>query len=1099
VRWLPTESGQAVPGDDVIYIPGLESELARVLGQDETGFVGTFALADEILDHPAFPIAAECCMRRGSEALQLLGDALSELPEYRIGDVELASSDPSRFLHGFLETFKSAPDNLIPSYRLIAAVCRLTESSDCESHLLPSLRGGIPVDRQIRILDFISSAHSKASSSQKVDLLEVYSWYLRAMVRTPGYREKLAHVRLLSKRGTWKSPSELCHHEDADGLDGDDVLDDRLARILPSVGIRVNAALHTLDRGGGATTHDVIPAIQASARVLRDYFADWSGAVPDETIGAFLVLLGDDPAILTDSRRFLERRSRSVEGVRRSFPWTVQERIFHGQEQAGHNEDIHAAMRKQRAMVKVLSPKADRVNVPNLIGDRFDAQLRAGEDIDSLFIRSGDWVAPHREIPMPGGSFRVGAIQLRPITPRALPRSDLIRLLRGTARDVLRHWYHQSAESELETLWSELAKTGQLEIDVARRLILESAPMYLRQLAVNRNPKVAEILSQIDGARRRKAEDESAELHGQTVHRTSDRDIRGAGDRLQHLLQSDGEVQAAVLDAVRDRIERQYQYSAQSVPFEIFQNADDAVGELALLGVEAPLDELRHRFTVRWDEHTIAFAHRGRAINQFSARDSGIEVRGFDLDLEKMLVISASDKGLRPEDTSTGKFGFGFKTVFLVTDGPRVISGQLRFKIVGGVLPQLLEANDRVSFESEVLDTQRKPPVAGTLIELPLRQHAGLDTTRTLELFLNLAHVLLVFARNIKECDLRGEGGRTETLGWREKEIAPGLSRGHLRPSKHGDNGEAGDALVFRSSHGAILIGLNARGFARLSEAVPTIWVTAPTAEHARVGFAVNGDFDVDVGRSRLASSSRRNEARAIAQGDALGQALLQLADLANDWHAFREMLRLGRDVSPDQFWLSVWRLLPEILDVLPTETMRSEVDRLVGHLLCPGQGRGLARLYRDRSVVPTDLHGDFVTLTDTMTARFIVDGALLHKDNFLIASNWPVFRQLCAPGTAVSAKVASVLGKLNPTGAAREKVDLGRLIHEVAGTTRRVSADAATQFGSLITPTFLNDMDRGKSSTEAESLRAGLRELLFVGLDGGWHRVRELLLNAST
>jgi hypothetical protein len=52
-----------------------------------------------------------------------------------------------------------------------------------------------------------------------------------------------------------------------------------------------------------------------------------------------------------------------------------------------------------------------------------------------------------------------------------------------------------------------------------------------------------------------------------------------------------------------------------------------------------------------------------------------------------MLTLSASDKGVE----SVGRFGLGFKSVFLIADRPAVLSQDLAFSVVGGVYPMRLE------------------------------------------------------------------------------------------------------------------------------------------------------------------------------------------------------------------------------------------------------------------------------------------------------------------------------------------------------------------------------------------------------------------------
>lgn len=132
------------------------------------------------------------------------------------------------------------------------------------------------------------------------------------------------------------------------------------------------------------------------------------------------------------------------------------------------------------------------------------------------------------------------------------------------------------------------------------------------------------------------------------------------------------------------------------VLFELFQNADDAAAQLAeMLAHAGPLDEdvrtsvqRSRRFRVEakvggWG--TLRVTHWGRGINQHhvgGAFRAGRE-RGYDLDLRNMLALHYSEK----DEGATGRFGLGFKSVFLLTDAPRVTGPRPLLRGGAGILP----------------------------------------------------------------------------------------------------------------------------------------------------------------------------------------------------------------------------------------------------------------------------------------------------------------------------------------------------------------------------------------------------------------------------
>lgn len=173
-----------------------------------------------------------------------------------------------------------------------------------------------------------------------------------------------------------------------------------------------------------------------------------------------------------------------------------------------------------------------------------------------------------------------------------------------------------------------------------------------------------------------------------------------------------------ILDGIRERISDN-QYEISSIPFELFQNADDAVSEFQQLqladGRSAFDPSAIGRFVVEQTDSVVRFLHWGRPVN-FTGR--GINVRSeFGSDLERMLMLGATAKSDAEE--VTGKFGLGFKSVLLATDSPRVWSGDLSFKVVGGCLPERWVPGGATR-ESQARHVGNGKALRTTLVELAL-------------------------------------------------------------------------------------------------------------------------------------------------------------------------------------------------------------------------------------------------------------------------------------------------------------------------------------------------------------------------------------------
>src|SRR5207237_185748 len=95
-----------------------------------------------------------------------------------------------------------------------------------------------------------------------------------------------------------------------------------------------------------------------------------------------------------------------------------------------------------------------------------------------------------------------------------------------------------------------------------------------------------------------------------------------------------------------------FQYSLESVPFELFQNGDDAVAELEEM--QTDLDPQAKKFVLHLDssQGMLEIVHWGRPINrhEFPNFREGLK-RGYDQDLQKMLTLNFSDKGVQADDT----------------------------------------------------------------------------------------------------------------------------------------------------------------------------------------------------------------------------------------------------------------------------------------------------------------------------------------------------------------------------------------------------------------------------------------------------------------
>ena len=1054
----------------------MKDEVHRIVCECEGSYVDVLMLPPEFRAHRGYRRLRQSIFPPKVDALEKLGEMMAESEEYRIGEINILDLG----LKVFLATFENAPPQLMPSHSVLQTVCETFDEDVCRERLLPKLCQRLPISNTVNILNFLSERHETAGRNRRAGILDIFNRYLTltTAVNKPDFMKILRKVRLLSREGNWKLPTELCL--EAEGIQGDNLLDTDQRSI-------VSDRLKSPVVDGQQQSHASQPLegneqqqFNESAARLEQYFNAWEGAVPSEVIGGFLSLLGNHPRLLELSEQYLGNRS--YEAVRGKVDWEIAP----GSSAEGANEDIHKTMCKQRFLVELVGGKTTEVT--NLLGESFHARIER-KRFDSLFIGSTNQQFRFQT----GMSFRVNRIELRSIQLDGFSRPKLCNLIKHSAVLLLDKVYKQAPQN-LDEVFDDLAQSEQLDIRIAQNLLLNAAFFYVQQLEMrDMDSNLSTILQKWDEARRRQAEGEhteNAELANEAAG-----ELQQEQQELQNLIQSDESAQHALLTAVRRKIEDHYQYKPQSVPFEIFQNADDAVVELLEMRDNSHSDNRDEtRFVIQQEGDRIAFIHWGRPINKFrSAHIDDAQSRKFKRDLEKMLILSNSDKSQSAE-TVTGKFGLGFKSVFLVTSKPRVASGRLGFEAVGGFFPKQLTGDPLKELQDEIKACQNDGK-EGTIISI---QAEECSVQECLKEFRNAVHFLPVFARRVRRCDWIRDG-QTESWEWNDRPLAQSkrVCVGELRPSSDGQLRRQ-TAVVFRASEGDLFVGLDAHGVAKLEESVPAIWVTVPTKERCDLGFIVNGRFDLDVGRAQLAQDSPKNRDVADSIGRELGESLIELYDEAGrNWDEFCDSLNLVKGASQYQFWHSLWRLFSNVTP--ERSTNNGDASQLVRRILWNSRNHGMAKLLYHRYTVPSGLWGKYKTLTKLDELKCKTVGALDEESVFSHASRWHQFNTQVSPRQVVShARIASVLTSLlSDEDLDIQEITLCNLLEWELGENRCVDASQASQMGSLITRNFLNELNRGNRDqrNEYDELTAFLSDVRFRANDEEFHAAEDLLI----
>ena len=891
--WLPaTHDGTAKP-EDVIDLPeSLRDQAHRLIAQHRATHGPSFATPTEmdaaVRDHQGWEFLRKMGFSSADDGLDRLGLLLEDLPEYHIGawpntpepDELTLLARCRRFPGwGLLQMAAAAPFNLETAW----------------AKLGPALSKTIEAQRVAAALEWLSTNDDQWELRRCA-----FDTYLAQLAdHGPAARDYLPHLRLATAGGQWREAAALC--TGAQGVVRESLLDGRQENILGSI---VRRAGLNPSRDKNDTPEDSVEAGSAAApRILRKYFEPWNpNLVPGPVVGVVLALLGRDARELADE--YLHPHS---------FGWLIEQLPWRHADQRPQASTRTVAETVDRALalvrVGIQVETGDDVEVLNVLGEPIRVALE--QEPDTLLAGALRWqgdLGVKTPMPIVVALTAAGAradvpgyevmVPLRRIDPvRIQPQERLRDLLRSTAEQLYSELYGQETNAGLGTLWQALDRSDQLDIRIARRLILDHVPFYLRQISV-KSDGIEKQLAHCDLWRRRIAEAEADNQPAESHRKALSNVLDDLADRIDR----NTDEQQAVVQAVKGRLE-QYQYEPSGIPFELFQNADDAAVELGQChahpseGCRVP--EAARRFVVEERDDGLGFLHWGRRINARGPVGFGGERRGYDRDLEKMLILSASDK---PRDKGvTGKFGLGFKSVLLACEQPRILSGRLALRVVSGILPLPWE-KDAQEARQRLADLGEDPRLPGTLIDLP--GVGGKLRDRVLDRFRELAGTLCVFGRAVRS--ITWFAASESTLRWQPTELCMDVEVGDL--DLRGDWGPRTRAICVRTRSGSLLMALGPQGFRALPGAVPALWVTAPTRESSAVGFAVNGNFDLDAGRGRLAGNTANNRELAtrigVEAGDALG-ALLQHS--RDDWRSVRTELGLAAHLEDLDFWESVW------------------------------------------------------------------------------------------------------------------------------------------------------------------------------------------------
>ena len=972
-RWVPLRAGGFISPDSVIRIAGLEADIAALSEHPKCNFAyaGEDSLADAVRTSAGYTRLLKL-FPEGQSALPVLAQMMAAV-DLSVGACALTAPEALVDHISSLARLESLPAWLIIERTLVCL-----DRDAVVANLVKGIASQLP---QLQAEAVLTEIRAIGTDKVAVDLfLRYLAEWRNSSTSIEKLQASLPAVHLLAMNGHWVRADTLA--TDVFGVEGSRVLDKRQMGILSGV-IARNIGTPPMDaqRGSAADT----PGYDAGALVhaLTKLFEPLSATSVPGAVGALLGLMG--PAARPMAESWLQPLA--FEDYVNFLGWvdpgwedgTERRRRWMGDMTATQ------ALNVVKPVVKIAD--GSKVVVKSLIGRPLELTLLPDDQADTLLVGDLSWQVSYGVV-----------ITFRPLEDLATRGiEDVKRLLQKTAEHLLVHVFNQP-HANLDALWASFAETDQITLSVARQLILEGLQNSLQQLPrVRRHPTIEAALGRVEKARRDRA---SAQELGRKGSKADDV-YRSAVQELGEVVARDGNVQKVILDGIRERISDN-QYEISSIPFELFQNADDAVSEFQQLqladGRSAFDPSAIGRFVVEQTDSVVRFLHWGRPVN-FTGR--GINVRSeFGSDLERMLMLGATAKSDAEE--VTGKFGLGFKSVLLATDSPRVWSGDLSFKVVGGCLPERWVPGGATR-ESQARHVGNGKALRTTLVELALPESSKRGELG--DRFSALAGLLPVFARQIRKVTVDDE-----VHHWSPKVIVAGeciVSVGMCRlPVRSGF--VTSRILAFESSLGSAVLRLGNDGVATFERSerhpVPAIWVTAPTRGIAAHGLVLNSPFQIDTGRANLASgrAARRNaeQAKRLAQAISIGVVAF-LQESRCDWSACGAELGCTGSHSAASFWSSFWRAVN--LSDLPDDP--SEDSRLL-HEFSLALFNAVLGATGD---LPNGLPGPDAAFAKVSALRLSVDLDRM-RDVLPEVAKWPLFAQTHPKSTWCSSEVAAWL-----------------------------------------------------------------------------------------
>ena len=1089
-EWIPLSLGGSIAPDSVILIEGLEEDLVRLLDPVVDGLAGARALPERITQHAGFSTLRKY-FPGIEEALELLALWLTDKPAWHLG---LTDSSLPEDLDRLLATLESLED--LRGASLLAKMWRLQKhgpNQEWQTLLretiwksllkrFPYDHGG--VERLERVLLRLAKAASRAA----------FDAYLRQSVADSVVSRLLPRLSLVNQQNQWIPADKLIWP--STNLDPAAQLCDEQAEILSPIHMEPSGAGAVPGTSQPAQAHlhgnqlNQEPDFDSQVTTLANYLQPFrNGNVGDILPAALVAILGEYPKMRGLLRDLLQAGlGQKPEDFITLLLGEKRERLI-------------AAVQSERFLIEIV--RGGTTTARTITGEFVTVELTAGittlhvGDPSDLwwryFCRSRQETACH-------------LLRLRWIEqPDDL--ADPVGVFAATIETILLKAHCNGVvdlcPQNLKEVLGDVADAGQADLRRSQLYLLDMAEARLKELAVKGMPQFDRVLGQFSEARQARVDSElmRTQAPGRAKQKLEAAAtlVDSAKRDLMHLVQSPGQepTRRILVEAVRRKM-TDFQYNLESVALELFQNADDAVAEWEEMKTNLLPNEDQLFLHLDSGLRRLEIIHWGRPINRhaFPGCTHGLR-RGYDQDLQKMLTLNFSDKGVGNSGQPamvTGRFGLGFKTVFFVSNEPEVVSGRLAFEIRGGFFPLPL-ARERAQELRAQAEALGGPGLVPTAIRLKWADGTKEESLlKAVVEFSRIAPLLIIFSRRIRTVIVNC-GGEVTTIEINQRSLT---SSGRVVHIQIGNAGYLCFRCQIRGDQrpASVLLQVDAGGVAALKDNIPKLWITTPTAEHSDFRWALNGPFKPDAGRQRLALNNPANRDIGEEVAHAWAMALIEVFDATtSQWDSFAERLSLHSSASFNTFWLQLWNEMTRSSPILHWDSLR-DGGQVLGWISWGHRMGAMRLLVQQRAAIPTKLPGAYGKMVQSADVNFCVSGLLAQSANrcFEEIAKWDSVKALYPEGRTVDSEVARFLKEVGCCENLRGDLTLQNALAAELGAGHEANPLVAERIGELLQNCEALFESSSPYSVEVQPLLTWLREAKLLAVDGAYYPATQFI-----